>query len=259
MLMATFNANSIRSRLELLLRWMERWSPDIVCVQETKTPDDRFPVAEISAAGWHALYRGEKSYNGVAILSRKAADRHGFGFRDGGPPDETRLAWAVFGDLTVVNTYVPQGRDITHPMYRYKIEWFARLRRWFDAAFRPNDLLLWGGDLNVAREPRDLYDPEGHQNHVCYHADVRRAFESCLAWGFVDLFRRRHPEPGHYTFYDYRAPNAVERGMGWRVDYLLASPALAALEEDCFIDLEPRRAPKSSDHTFLAARFRGLE
>jgi len=256
MLIATYNVNSIRSRIALVLEWLRRHSPDVLCLQETKTPDDQFPVAAFEAVGYHAIFRGEKSWNGVAMLCRRAPDRTGFGFTDGGPADESRLMWAVFGDLAVVNTYVPQGRDITHAMYAYKQEWFRRLRRWFDRTFRPTDLLLWCGDLNVARTPDDVYDPDSHQNHVCFHVDVRRAFEECLAWGFVDLFRRRHPEPGHYTFFDYRAPRALERGIGWRIDYLLASPALAALEEDCFIDLEPRRAPKPSDHTVLAARFK---
>jgi len=256
MLIATFNANSIRSRLETILAWSERRRPDVLCVQETKTPDESFPIGPLRAAGWQAVFRGEKSYNGVAILSRKAPDAHGFGFRDGGPPDETRLVWARFGDVTVVNTYVPQGREIGHEMYRYKIEWFGRLRRWFDRDFRPTDPLLWCGDLNVARTPLDVHDPENNRDHVCFHEDVRRAFEACLAWGFVDLFRRRHPEPGHYSFFDYRTINAVQRKMGWRLDYLLASPALAERETDCFIDLEPRLAPKPSDHTFVAAQFR---
>lgn len=256
MLIATFNVNSIRSRLELLLAWMERRRPDLVCVQETKTPDESFPVEPLRAAGWSAIFRGEKSYNGVAILSREPPAEHGFGLRDGGPPDETRLAWARFGALTVVNTYVPQGREIAHEMYAYKLAWFARLRRWFDAAFKPSDLLLWCGDLNVARGPDDLHDPDGNADHVCYHADVRRAFEDCLAWGFVDVFRKFHPEPKQYTFFDYRTINALKRGLGWRLDYLLASPALAERAEDCFIDLEPRRAPKPSDHTILVGRFR---
>jgi exodeoxyribonuclease-3 len=258
MRIATFNANSIRSRLETVLSWAETNRPDVLCVQETKVRDEEFPLEPLRAAGWHAEFRGEKSYNGVAILSRRPPDETWAGFDDGGPADCTRLLAARFGALTVVNAYVPQGRSIDHEMYAYKLAWFARLRRLFDRRFRPDDPVLWCGDLNVAREPADLHSPETNADHVCYHEEVRRAFEQCLAWGFTDVYRRFHPEPGRFSFFDYRTPNAVDRGMGWRIDYLLASPALAGRARDAFIDLAPRRAPKASDHTFVAADFEGL-
>jgi exodeoxyribonuclease-3 len=253
---ATFNANSIRARLETVRAWLESHRPDVLCVQETKVLDGLFPAEPLRAAGYHAAFRGEKAYNGVAILSRQAPDAVRAGFDDGGPADATRLLEARFGRVTVVDTYVPQGRELDHPMYAYKQEWFRRLRRRFDRDFRPADLVLWAGDLNVAREPIDVYDPASHGDHVCYHAAVRAAFEEALGWGFVDVFRRFHPgEPDQYTFYDYRMPNALRHARGWRLDYLLASPALAAAARACAIDLEPRRAPQASDHTFLYADF----
>lgn len=255
MKIATFNANSIRSRMPILARWLAAQRPDIVCVQETKVQDPEFPVAEIEALGYRAAFRGEKSYNGVAVLSRTPADEVSFGFRDGGPADETRFVTARFGRFSVVNTYVPQGREIDHAMYGYKLEWFARLRRHFDAAFKPSDLLLWVGDLNVAAAPEDVHSPENYANHVCYHIDVRRAFAGCCDWGFVDVFRTFHPEPGQFSFFDYRTPNAAKRGIGWRLDYLLASPALAALARDAFIDLAPRLEEKPSDHTPVVGVF----
>ena len=255
MRIATFNANSIRSRLEAVGAWAAAAHPDILCIQETKVQDPEFPALELEGFGFRCAFRGEKSYNGVAVLSTRPADAVEFGFRDGGPADETRLAIARYGNLTVVNTYVPQGREVDHPMFGYKLEWFARLRQLFDARFKHDDLLLWCGDLNVAAEPADVHSPEQYADHVCYHEDARAAFARCRAWGFVDVFRTFHPEPGQYSFFDYRTPNAAKRGIGWRLDYLLASPALAVCAKDCFIDLAPRLAAKPSDHTFVAADF----
>lgn len=255
MKIATFNANSIRSRLDVIRAWLAQHRPDVLCVQETKVQDPEFPLAAFTEAGYHAAFRGEKSYNGVAILSRRAADAVQFGFDDGGPADGTRLVRAVFGNVTVLNTYVPQGREIDHAMYQYKLEWFRRVRAHLDRHCRPDGLVLWCGDLNVAAEPEDVHAPEEYAQHVCFHADVRKAFAECRAWGFADVFRKFHPEPGQYTFFDYRTIRAVQRKIGWRIDYLLATPALAARARQCEIDLAPRLADKPSDHTFLWAEF----
>lgn len=162
---------------------------------------------------------------------------------------------ARVGGVTLVNSYVPQGRELTHAMYRYKREWFRRLRRYFDRHVRPDELLLWCGDLNVAAEPADVHAPERYARHVCFHVAARRALAGCRAWGFVDVYRRFHPEPGRYSFFDYRTPQAVQRNIGWRLDYLLASPALAARAMAAEIDLAPRRAPRPSDHAPVWADF----
>jgi len=191
----------------------------------------------------------------VAILSRKAPDEVGAGFDDGGPPDEPRLLRARFGNLHVVNTYVPQGRAIDHEMYRYKIDWYRRLRAYFDRNFSLHDQVVWLGDLNVAAEPIDVYNPEARANHVCYHAHAREALLFCRAWGFADVFRHFHPEGGHYTFFDYRTADSLDRGWGWRIDYIMASPPLLKKAKACRIDLEPRRQPKASDHTVMVADF----
>lgn len=255
MKIATFNANSVRARLDIVLAWLDKNKPDVLCIQETKAPDSMFPVLEFEKAGYCTVFRGEKSYNGVAVLSRLEARDVDFGFDDGGPSDETRLVRARIGPVHVVNTYVPQGREIEHEMYRYKLEWFRRLRAWFDRHFKPDSLLLWTGDLNVAPTPDDAHDPNEHLDHVCYHEDVRKVFQAVMEWGFVDVFRKHHPEPGQFTFFDYRVRGAVKRGIGWRVDHMLATSRLAAKSTDCRIDLEPRLAEKPSDHTFLVAEF----
>ncbi len=255
MLIATFNANSIRSRLPAVIAWIRNYQPDILCIQETKVQDHEFPLALFEQEKLHVAFRGEKSYNGVAILSRQEPDAVAFGFDDGGPADETRFCHATFGSLHVVNTYVPQGREIDHPMYQYKLEWFRRLRAWFDRHFTPATPLIWLGDLNVAPQPEDIHNAEKQENHVCFHESVRQAFSETCAWGFTDVFRKFHPEPGAFTFFDYRTPQAAKRAMGWRIDHILATKPAAEAATDAFIDLEPRLQEKPSDHTFLCARF----
>lgn len=255
MIASTFNVNSVRSRLPILEGWLQTRRPDIVCLQETKVVDEAFPVEALRAWGYNVVFRGEKAYNGVAIMSRRPADAVVRGFDDGGPPDETRLLAARIDGLWVVNTYVPQGRAIDHAMYAYKLEWFDRLRGFFDRHFTLTDRLLWTGDLNVAREPMDVHDPAAHTGHVCYHEAVRKAFNRCIDWGFVDVFRRFHPEDIRYSFFDYRTPNGVQRNIGWRLDYLLATPPLADKASSCAIDVDPRLQPKPSDHTPVWAAF----
>lgn len=255
MRIATFNANSIRSRLDAVAAWLAAHRPDVLCIQETKVQDQDFPAAPFREAGYEIVFRGEKSYNGVALASLLKPAQVKFGFDDGGPPDETRLLCAKVGPVRVINSYVPQGREIDHPMYRYKQEWFGRLREHFSRHFGPRTRLVWVGDMNVAPRAEDVHNAEQQANHVCYHEDVRRAFQSAVDWGFVDVFRKHHPEPGQFTFFDYRTPNAARRGMGWRIDHILATPSLARGSRDAFIDLAPRLQPKPSDHTFLIADF----
>lgn len=255
MIISTFNANSIRSRLTIVLEWLRIHRPDILCIQETKVQDADFPVAPFTEAGYHIAFCGEKSYNGVAIASLIPPDEITFGFDDGGPRDATRLAIARFGTLRVVNTYVPQGREIEHPMYQYKLAWFRRLRDWFDHHSDPSENMIWTGDLNVAPEAMDIHNAELQANHVCFHKDVRQVYKETLQWGLSDVFRQHHPEPEQYTFYDYRTPNAVQRRMGWRIDHILATAPLAARCVSASIDIAPRLQIKPSDHTFLSAEF----
>ena len=252
MRIATFNCNSVRSRLDIVLGWLADHAPDVLCLQETKVQDAEFPLDAFRLAGWHVAFKGEKSYNGVAIVSKKPADELSFGL-DSEPADAPRLVHARFGALHVVNTYVPQGRELDHAMYAYKLEWFARLKKYFEKQFTPATPLLWCGDLNVARHPIDVTNPENKTNHVCYHQAVRDAFEDALSFGFVDLFRHHHPELVDYSFYDYRAPFDPGQKRGWRIDYVLATPPLAKKSIAAAIDIVPRTRPKPSDHCPLFA------
>jgi len=255
MKIATFNANSIRSRLDIILSWLDDHDPDALCIQETKAQDADFPALPFLEKGYEVTFKGEKSYNGVAVISRTRPDKVMFGFDDGEPPDATRLVYTKFGSVHIVNTYVPQGRDIEHEMYQYKLNWFRRLHSYFNKHFSPRMKVLWLGDLNVAPDPIDIHNSEVQAKHVCYHEDVREAFAETLSWGFIDVFRKHHPEPGQFTFFDYRTPNAAKRKMGWRIDHMLATRSLARKSTDSYIDLEPRLKQKPSDHTFLVAEF----
>ena len=252
---ATFNANSVRSRLEVILVWIAQHKPDILCIQETKCQDVDFPKAAFEAEGLHVIFRGEKSYNGVAIVSRAEAQDVAFGFDDGGPRDEARLVRAQIGGVDVVNTYVPQGQEVDSPVFRYKIEWFGRLRRLFEKEYSPGKPLVWCGDLNVAPEEIDVYDPKHLAGSVCFHPDERAALANVMKWGLVDVFRKQNSEGGQFTFWDYRIANSVKRNLGWRLDHIMATQPLADKSVKSYIDRGPRLGDKPSDHTFLVAEF----
>ncbi len=255
MKIATFNANSVRARLEIVLDWLKQNDPDILCIQETKVQDAEFPEMAFTEAGYYVEFKGEKSYNGVAIVSKKPPNEVSYGFDDGKQADEARLMYARFGSLHVINTYVPQGRELDHPMFQYKLEWFKRLRDYYDRHLTTRKKVVWVGDLNVAVAPIDIHNSEKQGKHVCYHVDAREAFANTVDWGFSDVFRKHHPEPGQYTFFDYRTIDVVKRNMGWRIDYILATPSLFRKSTDSYIDLKPRLKDRPSDHTFLVAEF----
>jgi exodeoxyribonuclease-3 len=255
MKIATFNANSIRSRLPILLQWLEDHQPDVLGIQETKAQDADFPREAIEATGYHVVFRGEKSYNGVALICKSEPKDVRFGFNDGGPADETRLVRAVVDGVAVVNTYVPQGRAIDNIMYPYKLNWYARLRKLFEAEYSASQPVAWIGDINIAVEPIDVSKPESHKNDPCYHVDAHNAFLKTCSFGFEDVFRKHHPGEERYSFFDYRVKDAVKRNVGWRIDYILATSPLAAKSISCEIDVEPRLKEKPSDHTFVVAEF----
>jgi exodeoxyribonuclease III len=253
---ATYNVNSIRSRLPIVLSWLERNQPDVFCMQETKVDDARFPAEAFEAAGYQVVFKGEKQYNGVAVASLKKPDAFSCGLGDDGPADESRLIRADFSGISIINTYVPQGRDRETPHFAYKLAWFRRFRDYLERFCSPDRPVIWLGDLNVAPERIDVHDPKRLLGHVCFTPEVWEAFAAVTSWGFTDVFRMHHPgEAGQYTFFDYRVPKSVERGLGWRIDHILATAPLAEQSLSCRIDLPPRLAEKPSDHTVLTAEF----
>jgi len=255
MKIATFNANSVRARMDIVIDWLRQHQPDALCIQETKVVDHDFPVLDFKALGYHAVFRGEKSYNGVAILSRRPLQNVAFGIDDGGPRDETRLVRGKLGPVHIVNAYVPQGQDTKLPVYKYKLEWFSRLLGFFGKHYTPRQKVLWCGDLNVAPTDIDVHDPKRLRGHVCFNPDVQAAFQRVIDWGFVDVFRKHLPQPGIYTFYDYRAPSALKQNKGWRIDHILCTKSLANKSVGVTVDLDARRKPRPSDHLPVLAEF----
>lgn len=256
MKIATFNVNSIRIRLAIVLQWLEQHQPDVLCLQETKVQDEQFPALAFASTGYHVAYRGMKSYNGVAVLSRKIPESVCYGFDDAGPePDDMRLMRVVIDGIPIINTYVPNGFKIDSPKYTYKLGWYTRLRLYFDKHLSPDRPAVWCGDMNVAPEPIDVHSPEKHLKHVCFHEDVRRAYKETVAWGFVDVFRKLYPDRQQFTFWDYLRPSSLEKNKGWRIDHILATAPMADTCTQVDVDIEPRRAASPSDHTFLWAEF----
>lgn len=253
---ATYNVNSIRSRLHIVIPWLRENYPDVLCMQETKVEDSQFPVSAFEEAGYRVTFRGAKRYNGVAIASRNAPTGVIHGLEDDGPPDDDRLITVSFPGIVIVNSYVPQGRDRESDHFRYKLGWFERLKHFFDSHWSADAPLIWCGDLNVAPKNIDVHDPKRLLGHVCFNPEVWEAYKNTTSWGLEDIYRRHHPEePGRYTFFDYRVPHALERGLGWRIDHILATSFLASRSIACEIDLAPRAAEKTSDHTILMAEF----
>ncbi len=251
---ATFNVNSVRSRMAVLQRWLSQAEVDQLCLQETKAPDDAFPRADFQDLGYRAYFRGEKSYNGVAILSRREPDEVLYGFDDGLEPDAgTRLIRARFGDLWVCNSYVPQGKALDHPDYQYKKDFLRRMGQL--AQRHREDPFLWLGDLNVAPTPLDVTNPKNKADHVCFAQELRDHFAAISQPLLVDLLRKFHPQEALYSFFDYRVKGALERNIGWRIDHMLATKSLADRCLRCWIDTEPRGWEKSSDHTPVLADF----
>lgn len=254
MKVASFNVNSLRARLTIVLQWLAEHQPDILCVQETKVQDTDFPTDAFDRTEYKYVFKGQKSYNGVAIFSRSEISSVQFGFNDE-PKDQPRLIKAEINGIVIVNTYIPQGYLPVSEKFEYKLNWFNRLLTLFDKNFKPTDPVLWVGDFNVAPEPMDVYDPEGLLGHVCFHPDVHKALEKVMQWGFVDVFRTHCSEPGHYTFWDYRVRNSFKRNLGWRLDHIMATEPLAKKCTACYIDKEPRLAERPSDHTPIIAEF----
>ena len=253
MRIATFNTNSIRSRLPILAEWLPASGVDVLAVQETKVRDEEFPVADIEAMGYKAVFKGEKSYNGVAILSKSEPDEVAFGFSDGlAPAWDTRLALARFGDFWVLNTYVLQGKSIEHADYQAKKEFLRRASALVSQHL--GEKLVWVGDLNVAPTEIDVTNPANKKDHVCFVKELRDLFAEATA-PLTDVFRKFHEGERLYSFFDYRVKNALDRNIGWRIDHILATPAAAGLCTACWIDTEPRRREKPSDHTPMLADF----
>ncbi len=193
----------------------------------------------------------------MAILSKTPLIDVRTGFNDGEDNEEARFISAqTVNNIIIVNTYVPQGQQPDSEKFKYKIQWYERLLAYFRSHFNADSPVIWVGDLNVAPTSLDVYDPDRLYGSVCYHPDEHKALEKLMAFGFVDIYRRHKPDEKEFTFWDYRIPNAVKRGLGWRIDHIMATRPMAEISIDAWIDKSPRLLPKPSDHTFIAAKFK---
>ena len=253
MIVATFNVNSVRSRLHILERWLKINAPDLLFMQETKTQDEFFPEIAFHELGYRSYFHGGKSYNGVAVIVKNCVDDVdvSFGFDDG--EFDTRVMTLRHKNFTVLNTYVPQGKSIDSPDFVVKKEFLARVKNIIER--EKEGLFLWLGDLNVAPEPEDVNHPEAKRNHVCFCDEIREIFRETKK-SLVDVLRLFNKNSCVYTFYDYRVKDAVDRNIGWRIDHMMASPKLADMAEWCKPDIEPRKWERPSDHTPLVAGYK---
>jgi len=257
MKIATYNVNSIRSRMHIVLPWLKKNKPDYFCMQETKVGNADFPIQEFAELGYQAVFCGHKQYSGVAIVSRQKPSKVIYGLNSE-PEDPERIVTAIYDKLAIINAYIPQGQEKKSPQFAYKLDWFDRLKKYLQKSFRPQEKVILCGDLNVAPESIDVHDPKRIIGHVCFNPEVWKAYGEVKSWGFVDVFRQHHPhEAGQYTFFDYRVRNAIGRNLGWRVDHILATEALAGISKSCTIDLPTRLTEKPSDHVLIYAEFKG--
>jgi exodeoxyribonuclease-3 len=253
MKLATWNVNSLPVRLPHLLDWVERSRPDVVCLQETKVEDSKFPAAALAAAGYQSSFVGQKAYNGVAILSRALLTDVRFGI-PGLEDDQKRVISARADGIRVVCAYVPNGQAVGTEKYEYKLKWLRVFADWLqgELARHPNLVVL--GDYNVAPEDRDVHDPRRWQGQVLCSEPERAGFRRLLQLGLKDGFRLFDQPEESFTWWDYRL-NAFKRNMGLRIDHILVSPALAAECRSCVIDQAPRALERPSDHAPVVADF----
>jgi exodeoxyribonuclease-3 len=253
MRIATWNVNSLRVRMEHLGRWLAGNAVDAIALQELKLADEHFPRAEIEAMGLHALCYGQKTYNGVAILSRTEARECALGIPGDADP-QRRVIAADVGPVRLVNVYVPNGQAVGSEKYTYKLAWLERLRAFLAALLASNEYLLVVGDFNIAPEDRDVHDPAEWEGSVHVSAPEREALGRITALGLSDLFRRFDQPTNAWSWWDYRM-NAFRRDRGLRIDLMLASPALAERCTACTIDRAPRTWERPSDHAPVTAAF----
>ncbi|MBK4734208.1 exodeoxyribonuclease III [Noviherbaspirillum pedocola] len=251
MKLATWNVNSLKVRLPHVLQWLADNPIDVLCLQETKLTDDKFPVAEIEAAGYQVAYTGQKTYNGVAILSRHPMTevvRNNPLF----PDEQQRIIAATIQDVRVVCAYVPNGQSVGSDKYEYKLKWLAALREWLAQELAQHPGLALLGDYNIAPADADVHDPAAWAGSVLVSEPEREAFRQLCALELKDAFRLFEQPEKTYSWWDYRQM-AFRRNMGLRIDHILLSPPLAARCTACVIDRVPRKWEQPSDHTPVVA------
>ena len=259
MLIATWNVNSLKARLPRVEQWLADVAPDVLCIQETKLAQDKFPTEAIAALGYESAHLGQGQWNGVAIVSKAGLANVVTNFASGIEQDgEARIITATCDGVQVSSVYVPNGRALDHDHYTYKLSWMSRLRAHLDATATKTDKVVVAGDFNIAPDDRDVWDVSQFDGATHVSQPERDVLEKVCEFGLEDTFRRFHEEAGIFSWWDYRAAG-FRRNLGLRIDLSLASTALAA---DCVasvIDREPRGWEKPSDHAPVVTRFADLK
>ena len=248
---ATWNVNSLKVRMPHLQDWLARHSPDIVCLQETKLEDAKFSAVEIEQCGFCCAYSGQRTYNGVAILSRMPASSVQVGIPGYDDP-QRRVIAVTYEGIRVVCVYVPNGESVASEKYAYKLAWLERLTGWLATELEANPRLAVLGDFNIAPEDRDVYDPQALAGQVLFSEPERTAFKRLLRLGFVDSFRLFEQPERSFTWWDYRM-NMFKRKLGLRIDHILLSASLAPACRACTIDRDMRARERPSDHAPVIA------
>lgn len=255
MRIASWNVNSVRTRLDQVLAWIDQSKPDVLCLQETKVADDLFPRSAFEQLGYQCAISGQKSYNGVALISRLPMEDVQVGLDALLPNDaeatelseQKRVISALIDGIRVLNLYVPNGSSLTSEKYAYKLEWLACLKRYLQIQEAQGDPLCMVGDFNIGPEDRDLHDPQRLTGGIMATAAERQALQELIDERLSDAFRLFEPAEGHWSWWDYRS-GAWDRDQGWRIDHIYLSPELVDCATGCTIDRVPRGNPQPSDH-----------
>ncbi|MFN0139700.1 MAG: exodeoxyribonuclease III [Pyrinomonadaceae bacterium] len=254
MKIATWNVNSINVRMPQLVDWLAAAQPDVLCVQETKTVDDGFPALDLKAAGYDAVFTGEKAYNGVAILSKFPINDVHVNLPGDDESAPKRLISATINGVRIVNTYVPNGNELWSDKFKFKLDWLQRLRRYFDETCDANTDVLLCGDFNVVMEPVDTWNAAEHEGKLHFSRPERAAMHYVKQFGLVDCYRKVNGEVQEFSWWDYRA-GSWQRNHGLRIDHIWTSPSLADKCTSCVIDKSPRALNLPSDHAPVIAEF----
>jgi exodeoxyribonuclease-3 len=254
MLIATWNVNSILARMSSVTRWLDLVKPDVLCMQETKCTDDKFPTLVFQERGYQCQLFGQQSYNGVAILTKGECEVGRRGYPEDDETAQSRLLTTTAGGINIVNVYVPNGQMVGSEKYGFKLGWMRRLREFFDANYDRTAPVLLCGDFNVAPEERDVYDVRLWQGRILFSEQERAALQHIKDWGFTDAFRLHTEAGGNYSWWDYRA-GAFRRKLGLRIDHIWISDPLVKRNVRTWIDMEPRTWEKPSDHAPVIAEF----
>lgn len=255
MLIATWNVNSLKARMPRVEEWLARVQPDVLCMQETKLANDKFPVAEIAALGYESAHFGQGQWNGVAIVSKVGLEDVLANFAPGVEPDtEARIITATCAGVRISSVYVPNGRELDHDHYRYKLSWLKRLREHLDRDTKPSADAVVMGDFNIAPEDRDVWDPKQFEGATHVSGPERDALAEVCSFGMEDTFRRLNQDDKVFSWWDYRG-GSFHKGHGMRIDLILATKSVADRATSTSIDRNARKGEKPSDHAPVLLEF----